>query len=63
VWGLPNTQEIMREYKPALARILPGPGPLFAWRMTPGWAVISGIGAAIGAMAVGGTTEFIYFQF
>ena len=31
--------------------------------MTPGWAVISGIGAAIGAMAVGGTTEFIYFQF
>jgi D-alanyl-lipoteichoic acid acyltransferase DltB (MBOAT superfamily) len=63
VWGLPNTQEIMREYKPALARVLPGPGPLFAWRMTPGWAVISGVGAAIGAMAVGGTTEFIYFQF
>jgi D-alanyl-lipoteichoic acid acyltransferase DltB (MBOAT superfamily) len=63
VWGLPNTQEIMREYRPALARVLPGPGPLFAWRMTPGWAVISGVGAAIGAMAVGGTTEFIYFQF
>jgi hypothetical protein len=63
VWGLPNTQEIMREYKPALARVLPGPGPLFAWRTTPGWAVISGIGAAIGAMAIGGTTEFIYFQF
>jgi D-alanyl-lipoteichoic acid acyltransferase DltB (MBOAT superfamily) len=63
VWLLPNTQEIMRAYEPVLRRIPAGPFPLVIWQPTWRWAMVTGIGATLGVLAIGGTTEFLYFQF
>jgi alginate O-acetyltransferase complex protein AlgI len=63
VWGMPNTQQIMRRFKPALGSIPAGPFEKFAWRPTRGWAVAIGVGACVGVLAIGGTSEFLYFQF
>jgi len=63
VWFTPNTQQIMRLYEPALGRILPGPFPALCWRLSLRWALVSGTAVALAAMALGGTKEFLYFQF
>ena len=63
VWGLPNTQQIMGRFAPALGRVEQRATGLLRWQPTAGWAVAMGAVAAIGVLAVGGTTEFLYFQF
>ena len=63
VWGAPNTQQIMRDYAPALGRIVPGPWPALRWRPEPRWAVAFGCAATLGLLSIGGTGEFLYFQF
>jgi alginate O-acetyltransferase complex protein AlgI len=63
VWGLPNTQQIMRKYEPALGKIQPGPMPWLTWKPSLLWAVVAGAGATLAVLAMGGTTEFLYFQF
>jgi D-alanyl-lipoteichoic acid acyltransferase DltB (MBOAT superfamily) len=63
VWFMPNTQQIMRAHEPALGRIQPGPFSELAWRPSLTWAVAAGLGASLGVLALGGTTEFLYFQF
>jgi D-alanyl-lipoteichoic acid acyltransferase DltB (MBOAT superfamily) len=63
VWFMPNTQQIMRHYDPALGRIQPGPFAALVWRPTLPWAIAAGLGASLGILALGGTTEFLYFQF
>jgi D-alanyl-lipoteichoic acid acyltransferase DltB (MBOAT superfamily) len=63
VWFMPNTQQIMRDYAPALGRIQAGPFPALVWRPSLPWAMAAGAGAALGVLALGGTTEFLYFQF
>ncbi len=67
VWGLPNTQQIMRRYEPALGRLhAEATGWLSArltWQPSPLWAVLCGCGALLALLAMGGTTEFLYFQF
>lgn len=63
VWGAPNTQQIMRDYAPALGRIMPGPWPALRWRPEPRWAVAFGCAATLGLLSIGGTGEFLYFQF
>ncbi len=63
VWFLPNTQQIMALYEPALGRIMPGPLPWLRWRFSVPCAVAFGFGALVGLMALGGTSEFLYFQF
>lgn len=63
VWGCPNTQQIMIRYAPALGRITLHKSWLPTWRPTTGWAIASGAVAAVAVIAIGGTTEFIYFQF
>jgi D-alanyl-lipoteichoic acid acyltransferase DltB (MBOAT superfamily) len=63
VWSLPNTQQIMIEGEPALGRIQPGTLPWFRWRESPWWSVAIGCAATASIMAMGGSTEFIYFQF
>jgi D-alanyl-lipoteichoic acid acyltransferase DltB (MBOAT superfamily) len=70
---MPNTQQIMRRYRPALAghRTPPGAGitigkRLFQrlfWRPTTLWAVAIGAIAALGFMALTSVSEFLYFQF
>jgi D-alanyl-lipoteichoic acid acyltransferase DltB (MBOAT superfamily) len=63
VWGMPNTQQIMIDYAPALGKILPGPLPWLRWRETLWWSAAAACAASLAVMGMGGSTEFIYFQF
>jgi alginate O-acetyltransferase complex protein AlgI len=63
VWGLPNTQQIMRRFSPAIGRVQPGPLTRLAWQPSRAWGVALGIAAAAGVLGIGGTSEFLYFQF
>ncbi len=63
VWFAPNTQQIMNNYEPALGRAIPNPYPGFSWQPRLSWAMACGTVAALGVLALGGTTEFLYFQF
>ena len=63
VWFMPNTQEIMRAYEPVLRRVPAGAFPFAVWHPTWRWAIVTGLGATLGVLAIGGTTEFLYFQF
>ena len=55
VWGMPNTQEIMGE--------VAGRAPVWRWRLSLPWAIGFGVAAAVGLLSIGGTGEFLYFQF
>ena len=63
VWFMPNTQQIMRRFSPALGRVVPGPLARLAWQPSRGWAVAMGLAAAAGVLGIGGTSEFLYFRF
>ena len=52
IWLLPNSREIME-----------GQGGWLRWRPSPGWAVAAGCAATLGVLSMGGTNEFVYFQF
>ncbi|MGH7212291.1 MAG: MBOAT family O-acyltransferase, partial [Acetobacteraceae bacterium] len=58
--GAPNTQQIMRDYAPALTKVS---GAGLAWRPSLGWAMALGCVGALGMLAIGGSGEFLYFQF
>ena len=49
VWGMPNRQQIMEN--------------AHGWRPTLPWAVAAGCAATLGLLSLGGTHEFVYFQF
>lgn len=63
VWGMPNTQQIMCRCEPALGKTPMNPYSWFTWQPSLSWALACGIIAALGILAIGGTTEFLYFQF
>ncbi len=63
VWAAPNTQQIMTRYEPALGRAIANPNLRLIWTPSPKWALVAGAVAAAGVLALGGTTEFLYFQF
>ncbi len=63
VWFAPNTQQIMTRYEPALGRPIANPYRRLVWHPATGWAVAAGTVGALGILALGGTTEFLYFQF
>jgi D-alanyl-lipoteichoic acid acyltransferase DltB (MBOAT superfamily) len=63
VWGAPNTQQIMRNYAPALGRAAAGPWPRLVWRPTLPWAMAFGAAATLGLLSIGGTGEFLYYRF
>ena len=63
VWFAPTTQQIMRAHAPALGRVIAGPFPRLQWQPTLGWAVVLGCAAVLGLLSIGGTGEFLYFQF
>jgi alginate O-acetyltransferase complex protein AlgI len=67
MWLLPNTQEIMRQYDPALGSVaVPGgPARRFVWQPSAvsGMACAALALAALFAVMQGKPGEFIYFQF
>lgn len=62
VWCLPNSQQIMADAEPALGNIRRAGGVL-AWSASTGWAMVCGTAATIALLSIGGTHEFLYFQF
>jgi D-alanyl-lipoteichoic acid acyltransferase DltB (MBOAT superfamily) len=59
----PNTQQIMAEAKPILgAQPKPAPKPLL-WRPSVQWALVMAVAGNVALLSLGGTTEFLYFQF
>lgn len=63
VFVAPNTQQIMARFDPALERVVAGPRQWLLWRPSRTWAMVSGLVAAIGVLALTQHSEFIYFQF
>lgn len=62
-WFAPNTQEIMRRFRPTLKAFEQMPRSKIAWRPNIGWGVALGILAAIAVLNLDHVTEFLYFQF
>jgi alginate O-acetyltransferase complex protein AlgI len=62
VWLAPNTQQIMRVAGPTLETVRAASHRI-AWSPSLPWAAAFGCAAAIGLAAIGGTGEFLYFQF
>ncbi len=72
VWLMPNTQQIMRRYRPVIRgrqSALAAPGGVLAlralhWRPTPLWMVFTVTAFVTGASFIlGWNSEFLYFQF
>lgn len=64
-WFLPNTQEIMNRFRPALGyrRRRPSPAGVFQWRPNLTWAFILGIAGTLAIAHLSVIREFIYYQF
>ncbi len=60
VFAAPNTQHIMRHFAPVLNTVVGGGR---AWRPSLGWALAFGSLGALGLLGIGGSAEFLYFQF
>jgi alginate O-acetyltransferase complex protein AlgI len=61
-WLMPNTQQLMARYAPALETVTAAPRrPL--WRPNLSWAVVMGIFAATAMLHLTQVSEFLYFQF
>jgi hypothetical protein len=63
VWAMPNTQQLLHRYEPALGRVQPYPVKWLQWQGNLLWGALLGAGFAIALLAMGGTSEFLYFQF
>lgn len=63
VFLAPNTQEILARFEPALGFRGIRRSSRLLWRPTRGWAIASGLLAAVGLLALTHHSEFIYFQF
>jgi alginate O-acetyltransferase complex protein AlgI len=66
VWAMPNTQQILGRYRPALG--LPADVPLsgerrWQWRPTRGWLAAGIATAVVALLSISELSEFIYFQF
>ncbi len=62
-WFMPNTQQIMRGYDPALTLGRP-PKPIrFPLAFSPGWALAVGVVLFLGLLNIRDHQPFIYFQF
>tara|TARA_R110002110_G_scaffold260260_4_gene476039 strand:+ start:22096 stop:23574 length:1479 start_codon:yes stop_codon:yes gene_type:complete len=64
--GLPNTQELMSKYRPALNFVGQTTGPALLalrWRPNFGWGVAFVVMMILGIFAIAEPTEFLYFEF
>ena len=63
VWIMPNSLQIMASANPVInLELKPAPRWLL-WQPSLAWALVAGALAFLGVMALGGTSEFLYFQF
>jgi D-alanyl-lipoteichoic acid acyltransferase DltB (MBOAT superfamily) len=66
-WYAPNTQELMRRFRPAINIYQHNIGNYrrawFSWRPTPVWALASCIIALWGILSLTQMSEFLYFRF
>jgi len=62
-WLMPNTQQLMARFTPALEHVAYLPGQLFRWFPSLGWALAIGFIAAIAILNMSHVSEFLYFQF
>ncbi|MBL1265299.1 MBOAT family O-acyltransferase [Methylomicrobium sp. RS1] len=67
VWFLPNTQQVMARYRPALGMDMDvrGEAPQVWWQWRPSgvWLGFAVTAAALGILSLNEISEFIYFQF
>ena len=66
VWALPNTQQLLSGYRPALN--VPDSGPSLAhhwwrWRPTAPWLALGIVTGVWAILSISELSEFIYFQF
>lgn len=59
----PNSQQILCRYHPAQGCGLQAVRRRHVWRMSRGWAVVSGVAFAFALFALPRVSEFLYFQF
>jgi len=58
----PNTQQVMSAYRPGLGFDATEASRL-SWRPVARWAILTGVLAAAGLLALNQVSEFLYFQF
>ncbi len=63
VWGLPNTQQIMVGFKPALESVRPFPIAVLRWRPNIAWGVAIGMLLIVSLCNLDNPSRFLYFQF
>lgn len=63
IWVLPNTQQFMQDYRPALGKIEETGALKLRWSPTLPWAIAIALLAAAGLAWMGSPSEFLYFQF
>lgn len=61
VWGFPNSQEILADHQPALARV--GSTNRIRWRPSIAWAITTSMVLFYALSEMGDVSEFLYFQF
>lgn len=61
---LPNSQQLLRRFRPVLDRVTPWRLPRqVAWRPNLAWGLATGLALSIGITLIGGDSPFLYFQF
>jgi len=63
VWTMPNTLELLEQFRPSLSDIRRSSLISIALRPTVAWGMALGALAALAVFSVTGTTEFLYFRF
>jgi D-alanyl-lipoteichoic acid acyltransferase DltB (MBOAT superfamily) len=63
VWCAPNTQEILRAFRPALGVEPGGLTRWWSWRPAWPWLAFTAVAATCSVLSLTAVSEFIYFQF
>ncbi len=63
VFLVPNTQQIMRSFRPALGQRAEGAGSGHAWAADWRWGCVMALVLAAGLLSLTRPSEFLYFQF
>lgn len=60
---LPNTQQILREFKPVLQKVSPPSGLSLTWRPNLLWGMLMGFILLASLLRMSDVSKFLYFQF